>query len=73
MQGSNKRVASFPVLRDYIFYFTKFVNYICTCVVCFDRLRPKNRRSVLSQGDERWKDIVQELEIRQSGYYNINS
>jgi len=26
------------------------------------RQRLKNRRSILSQGDERWKDVVQELE-----------
>jgi len=26
------------------------------------RQRQKNRRSILSQGDERWKDVVQELE-----------
>jgi len=43
----------------------------CVVVSCcwwlVARQRQKNRRSILSQGDERWKDVVQELE-KELGY-----
>ena len=36
--------------------------HIIYYVGVYNRQRQKNRRSILSQGDERWKDVVQELE-----------
>jgi len=39
------------------------VKGLISCLyVVVTRQRLKNRRSILSQGDERWKDVVQELE-----------